>query len=146
MKKRWPQRSSHIFSGPEVSPFSTSSPPQCLLRQSGPSHQRFPCRCLVGSLSCLPQANQRLWPRADTLFQSALQQSQARTWGQKGQAGQQLVDEWEGKKGFFLSIGRGGASHFQNVVFIPRPSSAGECGDGREAGAAAAAWPDSSWN
>lgn len=28
--------------------------------------------------------------------------------GQKGQAGQQLVDEWEGKKGFFLSIGRVG--------------------------------------
>lgn len=28
--------------------------------------------------------------------------------GQKGQAGQQLVDEWEGKKGFFLSIGKVG--------------------------------------
>lgn len=28
--------------------------------------------------------------------------------GQKGQASQQLVDEWEGKKGFFLSIGRVG--------------------------------------
>lgn len=46
--------------------------------------------------------------------------------GQKGQLDKQLVDEWEGKKGFFLSIGRVGYSHFQNVVFIPRPSSAGE--------------------
>lgn len=66
--------------------------------------------------------------------------------GQNGQAGQHLVDRWEGNKGFLLSVGRVGTPpNFQTLVFMRGHSSVGAEGggeDGREGEGAAAAWPE----
>lgn len=105
--KRWPQRSAHIFSGPEASPFSTVSPHSVCYGRVPPATKDFPADAMGKSV--MSSASK---PEAVSTGRHFVSKCTAvkpgKDMGQKGQAGQQLVDEWEGRKGFLLSIGRVG--------------------------------------